>query len=130
MRLQPERGVTAFFIPPCSRIGDKAVPTGDGRLHEVKFDGYRVQVHKVGSRVIIYVYRHRKCGGRTGVCGVAGTAPDGYTIEMGQWEKGAIYTFLRFGGDRSGTAIFARIGSGLLKQAQLARSPSSASSLG
>jgi hypothetical protein len=30
------------------------VPAGDGWLHEVKFDGYRVQVHKVGSRVIIY----------------------------------------------------------------------------
>ena len=25
-----------------------------GWVHEVKFDGYRVQVHKVGSRVIIY----------------------------------------------------------------------------
>ena len=23
-------------------------------LHEVKFDGYRIQVHKVGSRVVIY----------------------------------------------------------------------------
>ena len=23
-------------------------------LHEVKFDGYRVQVHKLGSRVVIY----------------------------------------------------------------------------
>ena len=27
---------------------------GDGWLHEVKFDGYRVQVHKVGSRVVIF----------------------------------------------------------------------------
>jgi bifunctional non-homologous end joining protein LigD len=26
----------------------------DGWLHEVKFDGYRVQAHKVGSRVIMY----------------------------------------------------------------------------
>jgi len=32
----------------------KAVPTGDGWLHEVKFDGYRVQAHKIGSRVVIY----------------------------------------------------------------------------
>ena len=30
------------------------MPAGDGWLHEVKFDGYRVQVHKVGSRVVIY----------------------------------------------------------------------------
>ena len=47
--------MTAFrFIQPCSPIHAKAVPAGDGWLHEVKFDGYRVQVHKVGSRVVIY----------------------------------------------------------------------------
>jgi bifunctional non-homologous end joining protein LigD len=47
--------VTAFhFIPPCSPIRAKEVPAGDGWLHELKFDGYRVQVHKVGSRVIVY----------------------------------------------------------------------------
>jgi len=27
---------------------------GDGWLHEVKFDGYRVQAHKIGSRVVLY----------------------------------------------------------------------------
>jgi bifunctional non-homologous end joining protein LigD len=32
----------------------KSVPTGAEWLHEVKFDGYRVQAHKVGSRVVIY----------------------------------------------------------------------------
>ena len=42
------------FIQPCSPIRAKEVPVGDGWLHEVKFDGYRVQAHKVGSRVIIY----------------------------------------------------------------------------
>jgi len=30
------------------------VPAGDGWLHEVKFDGYRVQAHKIGSRVVLY----------------------------------------------------------------------------
>jgi bifunctional non-homologous end joining protein LigD len=46
--------VTAFrFIPPCSPIRARNVPAGDGWLHEVKFDGYRVQVHKVGSQVVI-----------------------------------------------------------------------------
>ena len=30
------------------------MPAGDGWLHEVKFDGYRIQAHKVGSRVAIY----------------------------------------------------------------------------
>jgi ATP-dependent DNA ligase len=27
---------------------------GDDWLHEVKFDGYRVQAHKAGSRIVIY----------------------------------------------------------------------------
>jgi bifunctional non-homologous end joining protein LigD len=31
----------------------KSVPAGDGWVHEVKFDGYRVQAHKVGSRVVL-----------------------------------------------------------------------------
>jgi ATP-dependent DNA ligase len=36
--------VTAFrFIEPCSRIRAKEVPVGDGWVHEMKFDGYRVQ---------------------------------------------------------------------------------------
>jgi bifunctional non-homologous end joining protein LigD len=47
--------VTTFrFISPCNPIRAKEVPAGDGWLHEVKFDGYRVQVHKVGSRVVLY----------------------------------------------------------------------------
>jgi bifunctional non-homologous end joining protein LigD len=47
--------VTAFrFIPPCSPIRAKEVPAGERWVHEVKFDGYRVQVHKVGKRVILY----------------------------------------------------------------------------
>ena len=42
------------FIQPCSPVPAKSVPAGADWLHEVKFDGYRVQVHKVGSRVVIY----------------------------------------------------------------------------
>jgi bifunctional non-homologous end joining protein LigD len=30
------------------------VPVGDAWLHEVKFDGYRVQIHKAGKDVAIY----------------------------------------------------------------------------
>ena len=30
------------------------MPAGDDWQHEVKFDGYRVQLHKVGSDVVIY----------------------------------------------------------------------------
>jgi bifunctional non-homologous end joining protein LigD len=32
----------------------KAVPAGDGWVHEVKFDGYRGQVHKVGPHVVLF----------------------------------------------------------------------------
>jgi bifunctional non-homologous end joining protein LigD len=42
------------FIPPCCPVPAKAVPVGDGWQHEVKFDGYRVQVHKSGKDVVIY----------------------------------------------------------------------------
>jgi bifunctional non-homologous end joining protein LigD len=52
--LHPE-AVTAFrFIRPCSPVPAKAVPAGDGWVHELKCDGYRVQAHKVGSRVIVF----------------------------------------------------------------------------
>jgi len=32
----------------------KAVPTGDGWLHEMKFDGYRVQAHKISAPGVVY----------------------------------------------------------------------------
>jgi bifunctional non-homologous end joining protein LigD len=42
------------FIEPCSPIPAVRVPSGPDWLHEVKFDGYRVQIHKVGSDVAIF----------------------------------------------------------------------------
>jgi len=42
------------FIQPCSPISAKAIPAGDDWLHEVKFDGYRVQAHKAGRDVEIF----------------------------------------------------------------------------
>ena len=41
------------FIPPCRPIRARSVPAGDGWLHKVKLDGYRVQAHNVASRVIV-----------------------------------------------------------------------------
>jgi bifunctional non-homologous end joining protein LigD len=38
----------------CSPNPAKAVPTAEGWVHEVKFDGHRVQAHKVGLRVILF----------------------------------------------------------------------------
>ena len=42
------------FIKPCSPVLAKALPVGAEWLHEVKFDGYRVQVHKAGRDVEIF----------------------------------------------------------------------------
>jgi ATP-dependent DNA ligase len=43
-------------FPPCSSIRATAVPSGDGWMHEVKFDGYRVQVHK--GWLVVTAYSH------------------------------------------------------------------------
>src|SRR5215813_13512757 len=54
MQLHPEAVSEFRFVQPCSPIPAKAVPTGDGWVHEVKFDGYRVKAHTVGSNVQLY----------------------------------------------------------------------------
>jgi ATP-dependent DNA ligase len=52
--LYPEAMSAFRFIQTCSPNRAKEAPTGNGWLHEVKFDGYCVQSHKVGARVMIY----------------------------------------------------------------------------
>jgi ATP dependent DNA ligase domain len=42
------------FIQPCSPVLPKAVPAGDNWRHEVKFDGFRVQIHKLGDQIELY----------------------------------------------------------------------------
>jgi bifunctional non-homologous end joining protein LigD len=42
------------FIRPCSPIVTAVPPTGPNWLHEVKFDGYRVQIHKDGKDVTLF----------------------------------------------------------------------------
>ena len=36
------------FIQPCSPVTAKSVPAGDGWLHEIELDGYRLQAAKDG----------------------------------------------------------------------------------
>jgi bifunctional non-homologous end joining protein LigD len=45
--------VPAFprFIPPCQPTLRSAPPRGPGWSHELKFDGWRAQLHKAGTRV-------------------------------------------------------------------------------
>ena len=40
----------SIFIPPCEPTQRDRPPNGDAWLHEVKFDGYRMQAHKAGRR--------------------------------------------------------------------------------
>jgi hypothetical protein len=43
-----------MFVPPCELTLRDSVPKGDAWLHEVKFDGYRMQVHKAGWKVWLF----------------------------------------------------------------------------
>jgi bifunctional non-homologous end joining protein LigD len=45
------------FIPPCEPTLRDRLPKGEGWLYEVKFDGYRLQIHKVGSAVTLFTRR-------------------------------------------------------------------------
>jgi bifunctional non-homologous end joining protein LigD len=42
------------FIVPCSPVQRSWPPTGDAWLHEVKFDGWRIQLHKSSRRATVY----------------------------------------------------------------------------
>jgi bifunctional non-homologous end joining protein LigD len=42
------------FIEPCDPTAVDNPPDGDGWIHEIKWDGYRAQVHIDGPRIVIY----------------------------------------------------------------------------
>ena len=44
----------ARFITPSAPVLKAAPPSGDGWIHEVKFDGWRAQLHKLGDEVVIF----------------------------------------------------------------------------
>jgi bifunctional non-homologous end joining protein LigD len=45
------------FIQPCEPSSRDRLPNGDGCIYEVKFDGYRLQVHKTGDTITLYTRR-------------------------------------------------------------------------
>jgi ATP-dependent DNA ligase len=47
-------GFAAGFAPPCLPTKAPQPPTGDGWLHEIKHDGFRVVARKDGTRVKLY----------------------------------------------------------------------------
>lgn len=46
---QPNRRLPPGFIQPCIAIEATKVPTGPGWVHEIKHNGYRMQVRKAGG---------------------------------------------------------------------------------
>jgi ATP-dependent DNA ligase len=42
------------FIVPCQPILHERLPKGVGWVYEVKFDGYRFQIHKAGDAIALY----------------------------------------------------------------------------
>ena len=54
VRSSRPRNVPAPFIIPCRPMVAKRPPTGTGWAHELKHDGYRVQIHVRDGRVRLY----------------------------------------------------------------------------
>ena len=48
------RRVPPGFIPPCQPVLADRVPSGDGWLHELKHDGFRVIARKEGDHVRLW----------------------------------------------------------------------------
>jgi bifunctional non-homologous end joining protein LigD len=52
-----KRTGTACFIEPCIPTRVQAPPAGPGWVHEIKHDGFRLQVHRNGDRVRLFTRR-------------------------------------------------------------------------
>ncbi len=56
-KARPGRVLPASFIQPCISVEAAFVPPGPGWVHEIKHDGYRMQVRKDGNRVRLLTRR-------------------------------------------------------------------------
>lgn len=54
---KPGRLLPASFIQPCLATDAAKVPTGPGWVHEIKHDGYRMQLRKSGDRIRLFTRR-------------------------------------------------------------------------
>ena len=52
------------FIPPSQPTERSRPPKGPDWLHEVKWDGYRAQLHKLGDRVAVLSRNGKEFTGR------------------------------------------------------------------
>lgn len=48
---------SSAFIAPCEPTLRDRLPKGEGWVYEVKHDGYRMQVHKMGPKITLYTRR-------------------------------------------------------------------------
>jgi bifunctional non-homologous end joining protein LigD len=56
-----KREYSGMFIPLCIPILCHSPPSGDRWVHEIKFDGWRVQLHKHDSNVALYTRNGNDC---------------------------------------------------------------------
>ena len=67
---------TSPFIIPAQSALRVRPPAGDAWLHEVKFDGYRCELHKAGDDVVIFPRNGREFTNRfPGIRGAVLTLP-------------------------------------------------------
>jgi ATP-dependent DNA ligase len=70
------------FVPPCIPVLASEPPTGPNWLHEVKFDGWRVQAHKQGERVNLYSRNGRDLADRFTSQSSSGSVADAPRLEL------------------------------------------------
>jgi hypothetical protein len=61
--VRPKRQLPPGFIVPCQPIIARTVPAGDGWLHELKHDGFRILAFKDGERVRLWSRNGRDWSG-------------------------------------------------------------------
>lgn len=57
VKAKPRRALPASFVDPCVASEGTKAPAGPGWIHEIKHDGYRLQVRKNGDRVRLFTRR-------------------------------------------------------------------------
>jgi bifunctional non-homologous end joining protein LigD len=69
----PDTGPRDGYIPPCIPTRAVKPPAGSGWVHEIKHDGYRLQVRRVGDQVRLFTRRGYDWSGRYPAIAVTAT---------------------------------------------------------
>jgi ATP-dependent DNA ligase len=68
-----------FIVPARPKIRTSP-PPGDAWIHEIKFDGWRIQLHKEGRSVAIYTKNGHRCAHKVELIAAALTQPTGQIV--------------------------------------------------